>query len=90
MAPPTNAPNPSPQYSGSPYPFDFTRLGVRIPAVLVSPWLDARVDDTLYDLTSIPAFIKRLFGLCCGGHCGGLLLVRLCSLPGFACKRNTS
>jgi len=44
--------------------FAFDRLGVRVPAVLVSPWVAAgRVDHTVYDHTSVPATIKKMFGL---------------------------
>ncbi len=37
--PPGNVPNPSPEFPGTPNPFDFTRLGVKVPAILVSPWI---------------------------------------------------
>ena len=44
--------------------FRFDRLGVRVPALLVSPWVAAgRVDHTTYDHTSVPATIKKMFGL---------------------------
>jgi phospholipase C len=44
--------------------FRFDRLGVRVPAILISPWVpEGRVDHTLYDHTSIPATIKKMFGL---------------------------
>jgi len=44
--------------------FAFDRLGVRVPAILVSPWVAAgRVDHTVYDHTSVPATIKKMFGL---------------------------
>jgi phospholipase C len=44
--------------------FDFTRLGVRVPAILVSPWLPKGVvDQTVYDHTSLLATIKKMFGL---------------------------
>src|SRR5262249_58196692 len=44
--------------------FRFDRLGVRVPAILISPWVaEGRVDHTVYDHTSIPATIKKLFGL---------------------------
>lgn len=45
-------------------PFDFKRLGVRVPAVLVSPRLPKReVDHTVYDHTSILRFVENLFDL---------------------------
>ncbi|WP_188703738.1 alkaline phosphatase family protein [Silvimonas iriomotensis] len=48
--------------------FDFKRLGVRVPAVLVSPWIKQGVvrsdkDKPVYDHTSLLAFICDLFGL---------------------------
>ena len=44
--------------------FRFDRLGVRVPAILVSPWVGAGVaDHTTYDHTSLPATIKTMFGL---------------------------
>jgi phospholipase C len=44
--------------------FGFDRLGVRVPAILVSPWVpEGRVDHTVYDHTSVPATIKKMFGL---------------------------
>lgn len=43
-------------------PFDFRHLGVRVPAVVISPWVEqGRPDDTVYDHTSIVASIRRLF-----------------------------
>jgi phospholipase C len=46
------------------YVFDFTRLGLRVPAVLVSPWI-ARgvVDSTRYQHTSIFATLRDLYGI---------------------------
>ncbi|MBS0466103.1 MAG: caspase family protein [Proteobacteria bacterium] len=37
--------------------FGFDRLGVRVPAVLASPWLAAGVDSTVYDHSSLLAFL---------------------------------
>jgi len=59
----------TPPDDGSPstynkYGFTFSQLGVRVPAVVVSPWIAARtVDHTVYDHASVPATIERLFGL---------------------------
>jgi len=61
-APPT-AVNPTPNAKSDPDPFNFTRAGVRIPTILVSPWLPSAVDDVIYDLSSVPASIKKLFNL---------------------------
>ncbi len=44
--------------------FRFDRLGVRVPAILVSPWVGEGVaDHRAYDHTSLPATIKTMFGL---------------------------
>jgi phospholipase C len=44
--------------------FDFTRLGVRVPAVIVSPWVErGKVDSTVYDHSSVPASLKELLDL---------------------------
>ena len=45
--------------------FDFTQLGVRVPAVIVSPLIPRGTIDhyTEYDHSSISATIERLFGL---------------------------
>jgi hypothetical protein len=41
--------------------FDFTRLGVRVPAVLISPYIEAgRIDSTIYDHTSLIATARKL------------------------------
>ena len=45
-------------------PFDFTRLGVRVPSVIISPYVDKGVvDSTVYDHTSILATVRELFNL---------------------------
>lgn len=43
-------------------PFDFKRLGMRVPAVVVSPWIDPRTPTETYDHTSIIATVLDLFG----------------------------
>ena len=44
--------------------FDFSVYGVRVPAIVVSPWVaSGRIDHTVYDHTSILATLERLFGL---------------------------
>ena len=63
VSPPGAVPNPDGQSSDEP-PFDFTRLGVRVPAVLVSPLVEkGQVDSTPYEHASIPATLKNLFRL---------------------------
>jgi phospholipase C len=62
VAPPA-AVRPDERESKSP-PFAFDRLGVRVPALLISPWVGKKkIDSTLYDHTSILAFLKKHFGL---------------------------
>ncbi|MDB5072300.1 MAG: Phospholipase [Candidatus Eremiobacteraeota bacterium] len=44
--------------------FDFTRLGVRVPAVVASPWIaKGTISSTVYDHTTIPATLRDLFHL---------------------------
>lgn len=48
-------------YQGA--PFDFKRLGPRVPAIVASPWIASGVDPTVYDHTSVLAFVCDRFGL---------------------------
>ena len=42
--------------------FNFDRLGVRVPAILISPWIaPGTVIDTLYEHASIPATVTQQF-----------------------------
>jgi phospholipase C len=44
--------------------FDFTQLGPRVPAVVVSPLIErGSIDHSEYDHASIPATVERLFGM---------------------------
>ena len=44
--------------------FGFDVYGVRVPAIVVSPWVArGQVDHTVYDHSSVPATLERLFGL---------------------------
>ena len=47
----------------SPSTFAFDRLGVRVPTILISPWLPAGCDDTVYDHTSILRYLIQKHGL---------------------------
>jgi phospholipase C len=38
-------------------PFDFQRLGLRVPTLLVSPWFPAGVDSTVYSHSTIPGSV---------------------------------
>ena len=61
--PPPAAVNPDGLVSVTP-PFDFKRLGVRVPSVIVSPHVSKGVvDSTVYDHTSILATVRELFNL---------------------------
>jgi phospholipase C len=61
--PPPETVNPDSLVSLTP-PFDFTRLGVRVPSVIVSPRVGKGVvDSTVYDHTSILATVRELFNL---------------------------
>ena len=62
VPPPRAVPPDARRAEPSGFPFD--RLGVRVPALLVSPWVgEGRVDHATYDHTSLPATLKRMFGL---------------------------
>lgn len=66
LSPPDGVPNPDGRVSVDP-PFDFTRLGVRVPAVLVSPFIEAgTIDATVYDHSSVPATLNKIFELGAG------------------------
>jgi phospholipase C len=70
VAPPS-APNPDDLSSPAPGDpasfapvFGFDRLGLRVPTILVSPWLPkGKIDSTPYQHTSILATAKAIFGL---------------------------
>jgi phospholipase C len=60
--PPPAAVPPDDESAASRFPFD--RLGVRVPALLISPWArKGRADHRVYDHTSLLATVKQLFGL---------------------------
>jgi phospholipase C len=62
-APPPND-HPNADADDNPYGFDFSVYGVRVPTVLVSPWIrKGTVDHTLYDHATILATLERRFGL---------------------------
>lgn len=43
-------------------PFDFKRLGVRVPAVIISPYIEpGTIDHSVYDHTSVIATARKLF-----------------------------
>jgi len=63
--PPAIAPGDShPGGDHNQYGFTFEQYGPRVPAVVISPWTPRNlVDHRLYDHTSIPATVERLFGM---------------------------
>ncbi len=67
VPPPQRVPNPDGKNwagaVGNPDPpFDFTWLGVRVPALLISPYIKPNtIDSTLYDHTSFLATTRRVF-----------------------------
>ena len=62
--PPPETVNPDSQESQDP-PFDFKRLGLRVPAILVSPYIEkGTIDNTQdYDHTSLLATVEKRFNL---------------------------
>ena len=64
VAPPVAAPPDDSPSTYNQFGFTFGQLGVRVPAVVVSPWIAPHtVDHTVYDHSSVPATIERLFGM---------------------------
>jgi phospholipase C len=44
--------------------FDFTQLGVRVPAIVCSPWIPRNlIDHRVYEHASVPATVERLWDL---------------------------
>jgi phospholipase C len=43
--------------------FDFQSLGVRVPVLLVSPWVESRVESTVFDHTSLLKYLIEKWGL---------------------------
>lgn len=73
VAPPvTNIPNPDNitcKDCGN-TPYNFTRLGIRVPSIVISPWIPANtvvsnppVPNRYYELSSIPATVRQVFNL---------------------------
>jgi phospholipase C len=48
-------------FSSQSPPFNFDRLGVRVPAVIVSPYIESQVEHTVYEHASIPATVTEQF-----------------------------
>ncbi|ERN01124.1 non-specific phospholipase C4 isoform X1 [Amborella trichopoda] len=65
-------PNPDGLIGGEPYNFKFDRLGVRVPAIVISPWIEKGTvvhrpsgpyPTSEYEHSSIPATVKKIFNL---------------------------
>ncbi|KAI8903962.1 phosphoesterase, partial [Gorgonomyces haynaldii] len=73
VPPPANVPSPDGILGPAEYPFDFKRLGVRVPVLFVSPWVqkggvihgptNKPYPDSVFEHASIPATLESLFGL---------------------------
>jgi phospholipase C len=64
VTPPTaSPPNDNSSSKLNEFGFTFAQLGVRVPAVVVSPWVASGVDHTVYDHSSVLATVEKLFGL---------------------------
>lgn len=63
--PATVSPDGIPGRLDQPYlvPFDFKRLGLRVPTILVSPWFKPGVDSTVYSHSTIPGSIIEVLQL---------------------------
>ncbi|KAJ7566009.1 hypothetical protein O6H91_02G084600 [Diphasiastrum complanatum] len=67
-----NVPNPDGLNGPAPDNFPFDRLGVRVPMIMVSPWINkgtvvhepnGPTPDSQYEHSSIPATVKKIFNL---------------------------
>ena len=66
VKPPTGVVAPDDHIAKDPkgaWTFDFKELGMRVPAILASPWVGARVEKTLFDHTSLLKFVQEKWHL---------------------------
>ncbi|KAL7233902.1 hypothetical protein ACSBR1_017495 [Camellia fascicularis] len=70
--PVTGVPSPDDIVGPAPYNFQFDRLGVRVPAILISPWIERGTvlhgpsgpyTTSEFEHSSIPATVKKIFNL---------------------------
>lgn len=59
----TTPPNDGSSGSLSEYGFTFDVLGVRVPALVISPWVGVGVDHEVYDHSSVLSTVEKLLGL---------------------------
>jgi phospholipase C len=50
--------------------YDFNQLGIRVPAIVVSPWVGRRVDGTTFDHTSVLRYLQDIWSLGSGRQDG--------------------
>lgn len=69
---PTGVPSPDDIIGPAPYNFNFDRLGVRVPAIMISPWIErgtvlhgpsGPLASSEFEHSSIPATVKKIFNL---------------------------
>ncbi|XP_043715292.1 non-specific phospholipase C4-like [Telopea speciosissima] len=70
---PTGVPSPDGIVGSAPYNFQFDRLGVRVPAIFISPWIEKGTvihgpssgpyPTSEFEHSSIPATVKKIFNL---------------------------
>jgi phospholipase C len=65
IPPPAVAPgDTAPSQGHNQFGFTFDQYGPRVPAVIISPWIPRNtIDHRLYDHSSIPATLEKLFGM---------------------------
>ncbi|KAJ6822253.1 non-specific phospholipase C1-like [Iris pallida] len=70
--PVSGVPNPDGMIGRAPYYFKFDRLGIRVPTLLVSPWIDKATvihepngptPHSQFEHSSVPATVKKMFNL---------------------------
>ncbi|KAH9310932.1 hypothetical protein KI387_025967 [Taxus chinensis] len=70
--PVSNVPNPDGVNGPEPFYFEFERLGVRVPTLLISPWIEkgtvihepnGPTPDSQFEHSSVPATVKKIFNL---------------------------
>ncbi|KAL6964877.1 Non-specific phospholipase C4, partial [Sarracenia purpurea var. burkii] len=70
--PVAGVPSPDGLTGPEPYKFQFDRLGVRVPAILISPWIERGIvlhgpsgpyPSSEFEHSSIPATVKKIFNL---------------------------
>jgi phospholipase C len=63
VIPPTAVPPDDKTKANGKGEYDFNQLGIRVPAIVVSPWVARRVDSTTFDHTSVLRYLQELWRL---------------------------